>query len=420
VYAPQNASPSNLKPVLFWIFGGNLQFGSGSVDFYNGSSFAINEDVVVVTINYRTNIFGFSNSPEIPFGTQNSGFLDQRFALQWVQENIKAFGGDPSKVTIFGESAGGYSVKQLLANPPSPLPFRGAIMESQATGLPGNGTTSYENVVAHFNCTNATSQLACLRTVDAFAIRDYLISSNLYFPPVINDGTYVASDSLPEIQSGKFAPVPILIGTNKDEGRVFVDLLGLDPANSGNESLVNQIIEDVTGIDVSSILQALLNGYDLDLSNDFYLALSQLITDVGFTCTASTLSSTLVAAGRQPVWRYRFDGVFPNVSPFPNAGAFHSVEIPEVFGTYPLVNELGTATADQIALSKYMRKVWADFAKNPSAGAPWPKLGSHAGIELGILGGAQNKSGESTQSLLVADTPCILINGLLIAGKVAW
>jgi acetylcholinesterase/carboxylesterase 2 len=84
VFAPQDASPTNLKSVLFWIYGGNLAFGTASLAYYNGSSLAVNEDVVVVAINYRTNIFGFSNSPEIPVNSQNSGFLDQRFALQWV------------------------------------------------------------------------------------------------------------------------------------------------------------------------------------------------------------------------------------------------------------------------------------------------------------------------------------------------
>jgi acetylcholinesterase/carboxylesterase 2 len=84
VYAPRKASPTNLKAVFFWIHGGNLDTGGSSQTIYDGSSLAVNEDVVVVTINYRLNIFGFSNSPEIPLNQQNSGFLDQRFALQWV------------------------------------------------------------------------------------------------------------------------------------------------------------------------------------------------------------------------------------------------------------------------------------------------------------------------------------------------
>ena len=95
--------------MLFWIYGGSLQFGTAGQASYDGSSFAANQDVIVVTTNYRTNVFGFSNSPQIPFGQQNSGFLDQRQALTWVSENIAQFGGNPSGVTIFGESAGGYS-----------------------------------------------------------------------------------------------------------------------------------------------------------------------------------------------------------------------------------------------------------------------------------------------------------------------
>jgi len=95
--------------VLFWIYGGSLQFGNAGQPGYDGSSFAAFQDVIVVTTNYRTNVFGFSNSPQIPAGQQNSGFLDQRKALEWVQGNIARFGGNPAGVTIFGESAGGYS-----------------------------------------------------------------------------------------------------------------------------------------------------------------------------------------------------------------------------------------------------------------------------------------------------------------------
>jgi carboxylesterase 2 len=150
-----------------WPIKGNLAFGTASLAFYNGSSLAVNEDVVVVVINYRTNsewkpvhpmvsisilinwlayniVFGSSNSPDFPFGQQNGGLLDQRFALEWTRTNIARFGGDPDKITIFGESAGGESVKQLLANSLSPLPFRGAIMESQNTLLIGDGKANYQ------------------------------------------------------------------------------------------------------------------------------------------------------------------------------------------------------------------------------------------------------------------------------------
>jgi carboxylesterase 2 len=166
-------------------------------------------------------MFGFSNSPEIPFGKQNSGFLDQRMALQWVQDNIKQFGGDPDSVTIFGESAGGYSVKQLLANPPDPLPFRAAIMESQEVALVG-GLSSYQAVASEFGCLANLSPLTCLRKVPGTDIQKYLDSSGLMFAPVDGDGTSSGKNTEVEILSGKFAAVPVMAGTNKNEWTVFV------------------------------------------------------------------------------------------------------------------------------------------------------------------------------------------------------
>lgn len=89
--------------MLFWIYGGALQFGNAGQDTYDGSAFASYEDVIVVSANYRTNVFGFPSSPELPETGHNLGFLDQRLALDWVQRNIAAFGGSPDKVTLFGE-----------------------------------------------------------------------------------------------------------------------------------------------------------------------------------------------------------------------------------------------------------------------------------------------------------------------------
>src|SRR5437016_4977009 len=103
IFTPSTKPPKGGRTVMFWIHGGNLQFGHGGFPMFDGSSFAAYQDVVVVTTNYRTNVFGFPNSPQLPVGSQNPGFLDQRKALSWVQQNIAAFGGDPTKVTIFGE-----------------------------------------------------------------------------------------------------------------------------------------------------------------------------------------------------------------------------------------------------------------------------------------------------------------------------
>jgi carboxylesterase 2 len=198
-----------------------------------------------------TTVFGFSNSPEIPFGQQNSGLLDQRFALQWARSNIARFGGDPDKITIFGESAGGESVKQLLAQPPSPRPFRAAIMESQNTVLIGDGKVNYNKVLSHFGC----ASLECIRGVAATDIQAYVDNEGLQFPPVEGDGTYT-SNILPSIVSGKFANVPIMMGTNLDEAQIFLAVAGLD---SGTD-LVDGVLE-LTGLNISSIENSLLSKY---------------------------------------------------------------------------------------------------------------------------------------------------------------
>lgn len=201
-------------------------------------------------------MFGFSNSPEIPFNQQNSGFLDNRFALQWVQDNIKKFGGDPTKVTIFGESAGGDCVKQLLAQPPSPLPFRAAIMESEAVAAIGNGLVSYNQVAAHFNCELAISPLNCLRNVDAKAIQTYITENSSGFFPV-NDDTNVGYNSLPKILSGQFANVPILIGTNKNEFTVFAEIFGL----GSDLDIIGDVLQNA-GINLpGNITGALIDSY---------------------------------------------------------------------------------------------------------------------------------------------------------------
>ncbi|KFZ11966.1 hypothetical protein V502_07329 [Pseudogymnoascus sp. VKM F-4520 (FW-2644)] len=386
VYAPVAASLSNKKAVLFWIFGGNLHFGTGSLLQYDGSSFAGFQDVVVVTFNYRTNVFGFSGSPEIPKGQQNSGFLDQRMALQWVQDNIAQFGGDPTRVTIFGESAGGVSVKQLLAQPPSPLPFHAAIMESEQAVLPGTALASYNALLRKYNCYDETSPIACLQKVSATTLKALIMENDYFFNPV-NDHVTFTSDVRPNLQSRSFAKVPFFMGTNADEGRVFAAAAGFDNSSATIQQVASIFLPGLP------LLQKALVAFYTPFFDDVFLFASTVLTDLGFLCTTSSLS-TYAAARGYTVWRYYYNAAFPNLSTFPNAGAYHTSEIPQVFGTYPLKNQLGSATPDQEGLSKYMQTTWANFAKNPSAGPGWPAIGSTSGNTLAELGGASNPIGK--------------------------
>lgn len=129
-----------------------------------------------------------------------------------------------------------------------------------------------------------------------------------------------------------------------------------------------------------------------------------ILTDLIFTCSTSTLSSFL-ALNSYTTYRYRYDASFPTTSIFANSGAYHTSEVPEVFGTYPVSNQIGTVTTQQIDLSAFIQKTWAGFAKNPAGGVGWPKVSSALGKELGLLG-INGNSGVTVVKTVVADYPC--------------
>lgn len=331
----------------------------------------------------------------MPIDSRNAGFLDQRFALEWVQQNIKQFGGNPSKVTIFGESAGGYSVKQLLSVPPSPLTFRAAILESEAAALAGSGLASWEALVAAVGCSAAASQIDCVRAVPATTIKSVIEHAALVFPPTVDNKTESGNVAL-AITSHTAAQVPFLIGTNADEGRPFAAALGLDePLNVAaflNASIPNE----------PALQAAIAAAYPLSLYPTPYLAISAIITDLSFTCPASALANLASVSGYR-VWRYYFNASFPNTQIFPDAGVYHSSEIPEVFGTYPTAG----ATAQEVALSAYMQGAWARFAKHPRAGPGWPRLRAPLDLDLGDLG-PDGSFGEVTIPQIAVDFRCPL------------
>ncbi|KKK23930.1 hypothetical protein P175DRAFT_0481441 [Aspergillus ochraceoroseus IBT 24754] len=233
VIRPRRApGDTELLPVMVWIFGGGWQQGATADPRYNVSYItrqaAVNgKPVIGVSINYRVAAFGFLDSKEVrASGNNNLGLLDQRVAMRWIKNNIEAFGGDPDKITIWGESAGAYSVgAHLVANGGNNEGlFRAAIMESgNAVGPPWNGTDwhqpMYDRIVNKTGCSNETDTLQCLREVPFESLYSSAYEGLEWFAAV--DGTFIKEYPQISITNGRIAKVPILVGTSTDEGTSF-------------------------------------------------------------------------------------------------------------------------------------------------------------------------------------------------------
>jgi carboxylesterase 2 len=265
-------------------------------------------------------------------------------------------------VLIFGESAGGYSVKQLIAQPPSPLPFSAAIMESEASGVKG-GPVAFNKLASALGC-NATAQLACVRAAPATKIKYIIETQRLTFGP-IEDGKTMLQDVRDNIRKGKAAKVPVIIGTNKNEGTPFI-AIGMTSDNV----TVGQILGSFAGSPElgDAVIQATASLYPKsEFTTDRKLG-AALFTDIGFQCPAAVLAQTFADSGYS-VRRYFFSAVFPEESPLADAGAYHSAEILPIFKTY---NEKNTRIDN---LSNIMQGIWTGFAKSPEASiANWPPV----------------------------------------------
>ncbi|RAR00095.1 alpha beta-hydrolase [Stemphylium lycopersici] len=379
VYAPATSAGGTGRPVLFWIYGGSLKFGNAGQDIYDGSTFAAYEDVIVVTANYRTNVFGFPASPELPLTERNLGFLDQRFALEWVQRNIHAFGGDPSKVTVFGESAGAFSIDAMLTSYPrdSSPPFQAAILQSGQYSYRAaprfSSLPAWNNLTTTLGCPGTYSDnLACVRAANVTRIQTITNQNALTFDPVADNSTLVANPAARRL-SGDIAPIPVLGGTNAQESRVFA--LG--------QTNITAYLQATLGTAAASLMPAIEAAYPLGSPGltSSYDVISQMATELTFQCPQALWANATASLGI-PTWRYYFNASFTNTQAYPQLGAYHASEIPLLFATYPPAN----TTAQQYALTAFMQSTWARFARNPHLGPGWNAVGT--GAEGRVLVGA--------------------------------
>ncbi|XP_070551708.1 acetylcholinesterase-like [Ptychodera flava] len=398
VYAPQTQSGS--LPVMVWIHGGGFLWGSGSS--YDSLPLSAIGNVIVVTINYRLGALGFFLTGD-EHATGNYGLLDQIAALQWVQDNIAAFGGDVNKVTIFGESAGAISVDLLLFSPLAEGLFHRAIMQSGTATTPSIPLTdkALHNKIAHglgkvLGCEKETSEelVKCLRTVQAEDFIDpshpstNIISDAIGeqleegpFAPFV-DGTVLPENPKDVVAEGRFSrtSIDLLMGANADEGTfVLAELL---------PHTVNQTIPTVSKSQFEEYLPYFLFGpaksspaahdavklmyvdwakEDSDDAN-YAEALSQMNGDEMFVCPTDLSARAYSEAGSK-VYRYFMTHV-PDSSfwPMPWSGAAHGEDIQFVFG-YHFIN-FTIMQQEEIDMTLQIMKYWTNFARTGNPNLP--------------------------------------------------
>jgi len=384
VYAPPGRFPGRL-PVLFMIHGGGLTTGAG--DQHDGSLIVNTDHIIVVSINYRLGPFGFLTIPGLGGSSAltasgNYGLLDQEAALRWVHRNIASFGGDPGKVTIDGESAGGWSVCALMTSPLARGLFRGAIMQSgscttqtvataQATGLA---------FAKQAGCADPVTAVACLRALPEQTLLD---ASAGYSAQFTSGGPELPVPAAQAVASGNYNRVPLLMGDNHNEGRTF---------SQGLTALTQQQADQlVTQIYGAARAPAILARYPWTSYPSPYTAaymIGDIWTDSGFLtgiggCT--TQNQAAVFAGSTRTFMYQFDDLHApglnNDHPGYEWGAGHAMELaylwPSFNNGFSLYDLL---TPAQLELSRQMVRYWGAFT---TLGAPvvpgqplWPRYTS--------------------------------------------
>ncbi len=374
-------------PVMVWIHGGDHTDGSGSDPLYHSSDALPTRGCVLVTINYRLGMFGFMAHPELsaesPDGVSgNYGLLDQIAALEWVRDNIAAFGGDPSNVTVFGESAGGQAVLNLMTSPRARGLFHKAIAQSPSdTGRwlhldrPVMALDSALNAGVDFATAavgGGDDQIAKMRAMEPEALSDlYREQADIgrHFYPAV-DGNILPTTPMSAFIAGAQAPVPLMIGYNADEGTLLAPFchpaggeFGLDPRPPNPQAdfeLSYGSAEEVRNL--FAAYPGLGSG-----------AAAATITHLGdhmFGVHVDIASQRHALAG-YPIYRYHFRAVPP--SPRQTAGAFHAAEVLNVFDSaLPLM----PVAEDNHLLTRAMGDYWFAFAASgrpeTPGREPWP------------------------------------------------
>jgi para-nitrobenzyl esterase len=406
VWTPAKSANEKL-PVMVWIYGGGFTIGGTSISMYDGANLA-KKGVVLVSIAYRLGAFGFLAHPELSAEQSghsgNYGLMDQIAGLQWVKRNIAAFGGDPNRVTIFGESAGGIAVSMLSASPLAKGLFRGAISESGGNFGPERqaGNEGGENMdslaTAEKNGVAFVAKLGAASIADARKkpAGEVLKSS----PPGLGgswpifDGYVLVGDQYKLYTSGRYNDTPVLIGSNSDEGALFVPFAKADAyqktIRSGYGEYADKILAAYPG---ATDAQALRSSRDM-------------FRDATFAWPTWTWARLQSKTGKGKVFVYYFSHrpPYPNAPQFKDWGAAHAGEIAYVFGNFSAT--MPAAPADR-AVSDVVSSYWVNFAKSGDpngSGLPhWPAFTNTSGQVMNLSDSSKAVDVPNIEKLEVLD-----------------
>ncbi len=383
VWSP--AAPAEPQPVMVFVHGGGNIVGAaseaafGAEPTFDGEVLARAQGAVVVTLQYRLGALGFFAHEALGEGGANWGLQDQVAALRWVQDNIAAFGGDPTRVLVFGESAGAANVCALLTMPSARGLFSAALMQSGGCGQPPLAERRAQGLelVEAAQCAGAAEPIACLRALGAEAVVrarpgviDVATGRGTDWGPAV-DGALLPESPADAIAAGRDHPVPVIIGANLDETARSVAPIA---SCAAYEALVRRHFP----AGANAVL-AIYPCADYPTPRDAFVALT---SDLRFICPSRAVARARVRAGTAPLYRYFFTHHLDNARQ--QQGAFHGLELAFVFGH--LATPLYQPSAGELELSAAMGGYWARFAAtgdpNGDGALAWPEYDASGDLHL--------------------------------------
>ncbi|PYH44659.1 carboxylesterase [Aspergillus saccharolyticus JOP 1030-1] len=372
VWTPQNGSD---LPVFVYVYGGAMVTGGNSNAQWQGYNFA-RKDVIYVNLNYRESVYASPNALELEGSskTQNFGILDVELALEWIYDNIEAFGGNKSRIVLGGHSSGGVHVDDYLWNHPDT--FLAGAIEMSANAQSGPAITpvgvGLQQVVqdmidagVSLDCTAENYTLACLRKVDTYDFQTsyFNSTSNTWFSPVVDNITRFSNYTDRFVNGHYPKSLPLIVGNSDQEGKIFGYVYASE--NTNFSSWIRTFDADLAFVPADELLAA----YNSDDYSSVSFMSGASYGDARFHCATDYFLD--LRAEEQNTWIYRWFGNYSNVLGVADIGPSHGSEVPFFHGGNECFSKLTGVTAAEQDLADYMNDWFVAWIKNPSAGPGW-------------------------------------------------